>query len=179
MAAALSPPQFLNPITIGKWVFTSPFGPRVNPVTHEYQSLHNGLDLAVPTGTPIAASAPGVVVTSALDSRGINGEWVAIDHGGGWSTAYLHLSQRLVQPGQTVQAGQQIGLSGATGRATGPHLHFIIYKDGNPLDPRPLVSWSTTAVAAVTAVGRSPYLWPAVGAATLLVVAAAWRRRSS
>lgn len=175
MAAA--PPPFQNPVAVQRWIFTSPFGPRVNPVTHEYQSLHNGLDISVPTGTPVIASAPGVVST--VGYTDINGNWVKVDHGGGWATAYLHLSRADVQNGQTVRTGEQLGLSGATGRATGPHLHFIIYRDGAPVDPKPLVSWTTAMVAAGTAVATSPYLWPAVGAATLLLLAAAWRRRSS
>jgi murein DD-endopeptidase MepM/ murein hydrolase activator NlpD len=173
MAAA--PPPFQNPVPAGRWVFTSPFGPRINPVTHEYQSLHNGLDIAVPSGTTIVAAAPGTVVTSGYTD--INGNWVKVDHGGGWSTAYLHLTKSMVSAGQRLMAGQVIGLSGATGRATGPHLHFIIYKDNAPVDPKPLVSWTTSLVVAGTSVARSPWLWPAVGATTLLILAAAWRRR--
>ena len=174
---ASAPPPFQNPIGSQKWMFTSPFGPRINPVTHEYQSLHNGLDIAVPTGTTVLASAPGVVTTAGYTD--INGNWVKVDHGGGWSTAYLHLSQIGVKQGQTVTTGQQLGLSGATGRATGPHLHFIIYRDNAPVDPKPLVSWTTALVATVASATTSPYLWPAVGAATLLLIAAAWRRRES
>jgi murein DD-endopeptidase MepM/ murein hydrolase activator NlpD len=173
---AMAPPPFRSPIQVGSWVFTSPFGPRVNPVTHQEQ-VHDGLDIGVPTGTPVVAAAPGKVVTASYSD--VNGNWVKIDHGGGWATAYLHLSQLQVQPGQMLQTGDPVGLSGATGRATGPHLHFMVYQDGQPIDPKPLVGWATALVAAGASVATSPYLWPSVGVAAILLLAAAWRRRSS
>jgi murein DD-endopeptidase MepM/ murein hydrolase activator NlpD len=95
--------------------------------------MHNGVDLAAPTGTPVYAVAPGVVTT--VGYTDINGNWIKVDHGEGYATAYLHLSRTDVARGAQVVAGQQLGAVGATGRVTGPHLHFILYKDGQEVDP--------------------------------------------
>jgi murein DD-endopeptidase MepM/ murein hydrolase activator NlpD len=145
------PAVFAPPLPTGTFRLSSPFGPRVNPVTKEFQSLHNGLDLAAVNGTPVFAAAPGRVTTADRSAGPINGNWIKIDHGDGTSTAYLHLSRVDVNPGQTVFQGQTIGAVGSTGRSTGNHLHFIIYRGSTPTDPGPLVSWSllTTATSAV------------------------------
>jgi len=168
---------FINPLGPASYRMSSPFGPRINPVTHQAQ-IHNGQDLAVPSGTPVFAAASGVVTTSQLDPRNINGEWIKLDHGDGWGTAYLHLSQRMVQVGQQVQAGQQIGLSGSTGRSTGPHLHFIVYQNGKETDPAKLVSWEIKQAAQATAgrLARSPWTWAAIAATGVtLALVLKWR----
>lgn len=113
---------------------TSPFGYRWHPVTKEYK-LHTGMDLGVPTGTPVYAMADGKVILSEYSSSW--GNYVIIYHGNGISSLYAHFSKRLVSVGETVKAGQKIGLSGSTGWSTGPHLHFEIRKDGTPIDPTP------------------------------------------
>ncbi len=99
----------------------------------EPRSPHAGLDVAVARGTPIQASAPGVVI--AVDDYFFNGKTVFIDHGNGLITMYCHLDRFDVQTGQAVSKGQQLGLSGQTGRATGPHLHWSVILNGAMVDP--------------------------------------------
>jgi murein DD-endopeptidase MepM/ murein hydrolase activator NlpD len=111
---------------------TSPFGYRMHPVYHR-MILHAGIDIGVPTGTTVAAAAAGTVIVASY--QGDCGNMVAIDHHGGLSTMYCHLSQIFVSVGQDVQRGQAIGAAGATGDATGPHVHFQVMQDGHPVDP--------------------------------------------
>jgi murein DD-endopeptidase MepM/ murein hydrolase activator NlpD len=87
-------------------------------------SPHFGVDMAAPTGTPIHAPAAGVV--SICDDYYLDGGFTLLDHGQGVSTSYLHQSKRLVKVGDSVKRGQLMGLIGATGRATGPHLHWAM-----------------------------------------------------
>jgi murein DD-endopeptidase MepM/ murein hydrolase activator NlpD len=94
---------------------------------------HYGVDMAAPVGTPIVAPADGVVSLS--DDYYLDGGLILIDHGQGVSTAYLHQSKRLVKAGEGVKRGQRIGLIGATGRATGPHLHWAMNWFEVRLDP--------------------------------------------
>jgi murein DD-endopeptidase MepM/ murein hydrolase activator NlpD len=99
----------------------------------EPRAPHAGLDVAVALGTPIKASAQGQVL--AVDDYFFNGKTVFIDHGNGLLTMYCHLEQIDVKPGDTVSKGQHIGLSGKTGRATGPHLHWSVVLNGAMVDP--------------------------------------------
>ncbi len=94
---------------------------------------HVGLDVAVPSGTPVAASAPGTVL--AAEDFFFNGKTVFLDHGNGLITMYCHLDRIDVKPGQSVGKGQVLGLSGQTGRATGPHLHWSVVLNGAMIDP--------------------------------------------
>ncbi|TML65059.1 MAG: M23 family metallopeptidase, partial [Actinobacteria bacterium] len=94
-----------------------------------------GIDLAAGMGDPIHAAANGVVVFAG--PRGGYGLATLIDHGGSLATLYAHQSQILVSAGQHVVRGQVIGLVGATGYATGPHLHFEVRVNGTPVDPMP------------------------------------------
>ncbi len=94
---------------------------------------HYGVDMAAPTGTPIHAPADGTVVISG--DYYLDGGFTLIDHGQGVSTSYLHQSKRLVRAGDAVKRGQRIGLIGATGRATGPHLHWAMNWFEVRLDP--------------------------------------------
>jgi murein DD-endopeptidase MepM/ murein hydrolase activator NlpD len=112
--------------------FTSGFGYRVHP-TLGYWKMHNGVDLACPSGTPIHAAAAGRVVREGYD--GINGNHVILDHGDGWSTAYCHCTHTVVGMGENVSAGQVIGYVGSTGRSTGPHLHYAVRQYGRFVDP--------------------------------------------
>jgi murein DD-endopeptidase MepM/ murein hydrolase activator NlpD len=98
---------------------------------------HYGLDFAVPTGTPLLAAAAGRVTLA--DSFHFFGELVVIDHGHGVNTLYAHLSRIDVREGQAVARGERIALSGATGRVTGPHLHFSLSWYQVWLDPQPVV----------------------------------------
>ncbi len=94
---------------------------------------HVGLDVAVASDTPVLASSAGTVL--ATDDYFFNGKTVFLDHGNGLITMYCHMNRFDVQPGETVSKGQQIGLSGMTGRATGPHLHWSVVLNGAMVDP--------------------------------------------
>lgn len=119
---------------------TSPFGYRTDPISGE-NSYHSGTDIAAPEGTPILAAAAGTVtIANATDSWGGSyGYHVKIDHGNGLETLYAHCSGICVTVGQQVQAGQVIAYVGHTGRATGSHLHFEAYADGQRTDPTALL----------------------------------------
>lgn len=97
--------------------------------------MHEGIDLAVPQGTPIYAASDGVV--SGARPNGGYGNWIRIDHTDGFATAYGHLSRFApgIKPGVPVVRGELVGFSGNTGRSTGPHLHFEVLTDGKPVDP--------------------------------------------
>ena len=125
---------FCSPIGAG-WEsrVTSEFGYRRDPFTGETRG-HTGMDLAVPTGTPVRAALPGTVIAAQYHSS--YGYYVMIDHGNGLSTLYAHNSQLLVRVGQTVEAGDIVSLSGSTGRSTGPHLHFEVRVNGQRTNPR-------------------------------------------
>jgi murein DD-endopeptidase MepM/ murein hydrolase activator NlpD len=99
----------------------------------EPRSPHVGLDVAVARGTPVKASAHGQVL--AVDDYFFNGRTIFVDHGNGLITMYCHLDRIDVKPGDTVRKGQRIGLSGRTGRATGPHLHWSVILNGAMVDP--------------------------------------------
>ena len=101
------------------------------------QSPHQGLDFRVPTGTPVTAMNDGTVLLAR--PLYFEGNFVVIDHGQGLLTLYLHLSEFKVKEGDTVKRGQVIGLSGGTGRATGPHLHVAVRWQGTYLDPARLI----------------------------------------
>jgi len=112
----------------------SSYGSRRHPIFGDVR-LHAGIDIAAPTGTAVQAAAAGEVIAS----RGCGGygTCVIIDHGGSLATLYAHLSSTRVRLGDRVRAGQVIGGVGATGQATGPHLHFEVRVSGTPVDPMP------------------------------------------
>jgi murein DD-endopeptidase MepM/ murein hydrolase activator NlpD len=99
----------------------------------EPRSPHAGLDVAVARGTPVKASAQGQVL--AVDDYFFNGRTIFVDHGNGLITMYCHLERIDVKTGEAVSKGQRIGLSGKTGRATGPHLHWSVVLNGAMVDP--------------------------------------------
>src|SRR5438874_12162470 len=94
---------------------------------------HNGVGLSVRVSTPVRAPAAGVL--RGAGEGPWNGRWVRLDHGAGVTTLFLHNSQILVEPGQTVEAGDVISLSGDTGLVTGPHLHYQVHIGGEPVHP--------------------------------------------
>ncbi len=123
---------FIYP-TIGR--FTSGFGMRNDPFTG-VRRFHNGVDWANRVGTPIRASMAGTV--RLVESQiGNYGRFVVIEHPRGFQTLYAHLNTASVVRGQYVSQNQIIGYMGNTGRSTGPHLHFSMFKDGEPVDPLP------------------------------------------
>ena len=101
-------------------------------------AYHSGVDVARPTGTAIVAPADGVVILAAASPFSLEGNLLMIDHGLGLNSAFLHLSRIDVKVGQVVRQGQPLGAIGATGRATGPHLHWAIKWREARIDPAPL-----------------------------------------
>ncbi|MBV8639718.1 MAG: peptidoglycan DD-metalloendopeptidase family protein [Candidatus Eremiobacteraeota bacterium] len=128
-ATESSPGTFAWPVS---GTITSPFGWRSNPFGGSPE-FHQGLDIAAPTGTTVTATASGTVILAQW--YGGYGNYILIDHGGGFSSGYGHLSAIYVSVGQKVQKGQAIGAVGSTGQSTGPHLHFEIRINGKPVDP--------------------------------------------
>jgi murein DD-endopeptidase MepM/ murein hydrolase activator NlpD len=117
---------------VEKIVVSSPFGYRLDPFTGA-PSMHEGIDLEGPMGTPIMATAPGVVTFSG--TRTAYGGLVEIKHGDGLMTRYSHLERELVQVGDHVALHQEIGLMGTTGRSTGPHLYYEVWVNGVTQNP--------------------------------------------
>ncbi|WP_419849546.1 peptidoglycan DD-metalloendopeptidase family protein [Candidatus Poriferisocius sp.] len=124
-----APPEFFRPVT-GEVV--SGFGNRVHPIFGNVR-FHAGLDFANNMGDPISAAASGTVIQ--VKYREGYGNTIIVDHGGGWTTLYAHLSQYNVSLNQEVEIGQTIGFIGSTGWSTGPHLHFEVRYRGSPRDP--------------------------------------------
>lgn len=111
---------------------SSGFGRRMDPFSGQ-MAWHAGLDFAAPKGSNVRAVAGGVVVFAGR--RGAYGNLVEINHGNGYSTRYAHSSQNLVAVGDVVRKGDVVATVGASGRATGPHVHFEVLKDGRSVDP--------------------------------------------
>lgn len=116
---------------------SSHFGYRTDPITGGKQ-FHRGLDFSGNPGDPVKVVADGVVIFAGRDAG--YGNVVDVDHGNGLMTRYAHNRQLLVRIGERVRAGQQIAAMGATGRATGTHLHFEVWRDGRPVNPRQFLS---------------------------------------
>jgi murein DD-endopeptidase MepM/ murein hydrolase activator NlpD len=108
--------------------------PVEGPVTAEFQGQHLGIDIAAPRGTAVRAAAAGRVAEARTDS--LLGFLVKIDHANGYVTTYGHNSHFVVVPGQEVRSGEVIAFVGSSGRASGPHLHYEVARDGEYLDPR-------------------------------------------
>lgn len=123
---------WLVPCTYSR--ISSKFGMRWHPTTGEW-SMHRGVDLAAPKGTPIYASRSGTISKARYSD--ISGNYVTIRHGDGWASSYMHMTHYVVSEGDYVVAGQLIGYVGSTGRSTGPHLHFAIFRvsDSEYFDP--------------------------------------------
>jgi murein DD-endopeptidase MepM/ murein hydrolase activator NlpD len=111
---------------------SSRYGSRVDPFLGR-PALHTGIDFRSPKGFPVRATAAGTVVTS--EYTGGYGKMVEIDHGNGVTTRYGHMNRLLVKAGDKITKGTVVGRVGSTGRSTGPHLHYEVRVDGNPIDP--------------------------------------------
>ncbi|NBX66944.1 MAG: M23 family peptidase [Proteobacteria bacterium] len=118
---------------------TSGFGMRRHPI-QGYNKMHKGVDFGAPTGTPIFAAGDGVIARAGWFSG--YGKYVSIKHNNTYSTAYGHMSQIAVKPGQRVRQGQVIGRVGSTGNSTGPHLHFEVLKGGAQVNPTKVANLS-------------------------------------
>ena len=126
-----------NPVD-GALEITSPFGWRTHPITGT-QKFHSGIDIGVDYDTPVKASAAGVVTFAGNDDDGY-GNKVMIDHGENVVTLYAHNNSILVGEGQLVSQGEVIALAGSTGNSTGPHCHFEVRENGEPVDPAKYLS---------------------------------------
>lgn len=124
--------QFVKPIAGGH--LSSSYGYRIHPILHT-RKFHDGTDIAAPQGTPIYATADGVVASTGYMNG--YGNTVVIYHGNGLSTLYAHIRHGgiVVSEGQKVSAGQKIAEVGSTGRSTGPHLHLTVIKNGQKVNP--------------------------------------------
>ena len=112
---------------------TDSFGLRHNPFGGEGHEYHEGLDIAVDFGTPVAATADGLVIHAGPYSG--YGNLVILYHSNGVTTRYGHLSRVIVEEGQRIKRGEQIGHAGSTGRSTGPHVHYEVRENDQPVDP--------------------------------------------
>jgi murein DD-endopeptidase MepM/ murein hydrolase activator NlpD len=116
---------------------SSSFGTRIDPFTGK-PDFHAGIDFNGPRGSDILSVASGVVVFAGRHPA--YGNLIEIDHGNGYSTRYAHNDRNLVKVGDVIQGGQLIAKMGSTGRTTGSHLHFEVWQDGKPVNPRKFVS---------------------------------------
>lgn len=115
---------------------TSTYGNRENPVRGGYD-FHSGVDISIGAGTPVKATADGVVIFSGWS--GGSGNLIALEHGFGYSTFYAHNKRNSVKVGQYVKRGEVIAYSGSTGSSTGPHSHYEIWKGGKHINPMPFI----------------------------------------
>ena len=125
------------PMAVNVGRISSTFGYRLDPI-NRHLSLHPGCDLFASYGTQVFATARGVVTSAGYD--GDYGNCVEIDHGGGISTKFAHLSKINVTVGQTVGRGKSIGNVGSTGRSTGSHLHYEVHVNNQPVNPAKYLS---------------------------------------
>lgn len=136
MAAGAEPPMLLShPLPDAR--VTASFGPMQHPIKGE-KVHHDGLDLVKPEGEPVLAAADGRVLEADLEA-GDHGILLVIDHGHGVVTRYSHLSALDVSQGDIVRSGQAVAKVGNTGLSTGPHLHFEVLLNGEPVDPKPFL----------------------------------------
>ena len=122
--------SFVWPAT--SYLVTSEYGYRIHPL-QGVQKFHSGIDIGAGAGTPIYAAAAGTVATATYNDS--YGNYVLINHGGGNSTLYAHMSSMAVSSGAYVTQGQVIGYVGSTGWSTGPHLHYEVRLNGSTVNP--------------------------------------------
>lgn len=141
-------PEITNTQSTGKLVYpvptsarlTSPFGYRVHPITKK-RKMHEGIDLALASGSPVYAAGDGIITK--VGSHATAGNYIRVLHDNGLETRYLHLKEKPnITVGTRVSQGSQIGKVGSTGASTGPHLHFEVRKNGQPVDPQKYISKS-------------------------------------
>jgi len=111
---------------------TSSFGMRFHPILG-FSRMHQGMDFGAPMGSPIVAATDGTVIFAGW--HGGHGNYVRLNHVGGISTGYAHMSRIIAKPGERVRQGQLIGYVGSTGLSTGPHLHYEVFRNGQAINP--------------------------------------------
>ena len=121
------------------WV-TSKYGYRISPFSNE-KEFHNGIDIAAPEGEPIHAADSGTVVKVEFSAEGY-GHYMILQHKNNFQTLYAKCEKILAEEGQAVKSGDIIATYGNSGRSTGPHLHFALRKDGEPIDPEKYVEFN-------------------------------------
>ena len=136
---------------VDRLTFTSNFGIRSDPFRGSAR-MHAGVDISGPVGTPIYATADGVIAHA--ERMGGYGNMVEVDHGKGIATRYGHMSRILVESGTQVRRGQLIGLMGSTGRSTGSHLHYEVRIDGHAVNPAPFLTTGDYLLAAASDAAR-------------------------
>ncbi len=129
---------------LAQMMLTSGYGMRNHPVLGVRRN-HKGIDLAAPTGTPVYATADGIV--GRAERFGSYGNYIQIEHGGEMETRFAHLSGYAVSAGDRVRKGDLIGYVGTTGRSTGPHLHYEVRVAGEAVDPTPYMTGEQLAVS--------------------------------
>lgn len=135
--------QVYGPVMEVDWrnKISSNFGIRVHPITGE-KKMHDGVDIAVPTGTRLYSAVEGTVIKSYYSDSG--GNMVTVQTDSGWTVTFIHMDSRAVTVGQTVQKGQYVGTSGNTGNSTGPHLHIQVHdQDDKAINPVFIIPFST------------------------------------
>lgn len=128
-------------------IMTSAYGNRLHPVTRQ-KGFHSGIDLRAKIGTHIYATADGIVQQVAYNK--LSGQHIWLTHNFGFETRYAHLSESKVEPGEIVQKGDLIGLSGNSGRSSGPHLHYEVRYLAKHLNPKHFMSWELGSNAILT-----------------------------
>ncbi|MFH0256101.1 M23 family metallopeptidase [Vibrio rumoiensis] len=128
-----------NDIPVNYHRISSPYGERLHPISGKWKR-HLGMDLTCPLGTPIFATADGVIEMTRSSNQGY-GNLLKIRHAFGFSTLYAHLNQFAVKPGQFVEKGDRVGFCGSTGNSTGSHLHYEVRFIGKTLDPQDFMQW--------------------------------------
>jgi murein DD-endopeptidase MepM/ murein hydrolase activator NlpD len=142
-------PGFLPTMWAHLGKINNEFGYRRNPFGGRGYEFHSGMDIGGDRGDVVAVPANGIITKAGWE--GGYGNMIEIDHGNGLTTRYGHLSRIGVQPGDTVQRGQLIGLIGSTGRSTGPHLHYELRLNDKPINPRRFLPPAPTETRALSA----------------------------
>ena len=148
IVSVLDRPEWINPV---EGTVTSLFGVRINPVT-QAPEFHNGLDIAVPEGTPVLAVRYATV--HHVGNTAINGIYMRLRCDEGYYIVYAHLSEALANVNDRVAQGQKVALSGNTGQSTGPHLHYGISRNGYRIDPLPRVDLQLSSRTALEYANR-------------------------
>lgn len=132
---------FINPTKVSDAVITSGYGSRTAPTTNKGKGSkqHDGIDIGGSVNGQAADSIGGGKVTEVGYDENGYGNYVVVDHGDGYTSLYGHLQKATVKQGDTVSAGQQVGVIGSTGKSSGPHLHLRVHKNGQSIDPRTVI----------------------------------------